>query len=116
MHLLYKHCRKVCHKEIQISVLQQWWENCLTTEAAGEQVDSRWWQETAQSQERLAKQLPHHTDIGPSSQQLRHFILYKIRHLDVDCAMSLSMQEAKKKDEKLLKFPEKLQDVQSAAR
>lgn len=30
--------------------------------------------------------------------------------------MSLSMQEAKKKDEKLLKFPEKLQDVQSAAR
>lgn len=88
---------------------------CLTTEAAGEQVDSRWWQETAQSQERLAKQLHHHTDISPS-QQLRHFILYKIKHLDVDCAMSLSMQEAKKKDEKLLKFPEKLQDVQSAAR
>lgn len=28
----------------------------------------------------------------------------------------LSTQEAKKKDEKLLKFPEKLQDVQSAAR
>lgn len=28
----------------------------------------------------------------------------------------LSTQEAKKKDEKLLKFPEELQDVQSAAR
>lgn len=32
------------------------------------------------------------------------------------CALCLSTQEAKKKDEKLLKFPEKLQDVQSAAR
>lgn len=30
--------------------------------------------------------------------------------------MCVSSQEAKKKDEKLLKFPEKLQDVQSAAR
>lgn len=30
--------------------------------------------------------------------------------------MCLSTQEAKKKDEELLKFPEKLQDVQSAAR
>lgn len=29
---------------------------------------------------------------------------------------SVSTQEAKKKDEKLLRFPEKLQDVQSASR
>ena len=28
----------------------------------------------------------------------------------------LSSQEAQKKDEKLLKFPEKLQDIQSASR
>lgn len=34
----------------------------------------------------------------------------------VPTAKCLSTQEAKKKDEKLLKFPEKLQDVQSAAR
>lgn len=30
--------------------------------------------------------------------------------------MCFSSQEAKKKDEMLLKFPERLQDVQSAAR
>ena len=36
--------------------------------------------------------------------------------LDVNGVMCLSTQEAKKKDEKLLKFPEKLHDVQSASR
>ena len=37
-------------------------------------------------------------------------------HLCVLKMYTLPIQEAKKKDEMLLKFPEKLQDVQSAAR
>lgn len=42
--------------------------------------------------------------------------MYTRGMLQSEYSQCLSTQEAKKKDEKLLKFPEKLQDVQSAAR